>query len=149
MNSLVSRRNFIEQATEFDRMLGQLPGAKFGDDACPLTHTFGDDIYVRQITMPANSIVVSAIHKTDHPYFVIKGNVSVLTEEGTIRIKAPYWGMTKAGTKRILRVHEETVWVTVHSTKEKDPVKIREQITAKNYESLPEHIKLEMEGDIL
>ncbi len=149
MNNALSRRNSIEAMTKFEDVLGQLPGAMFGDDAAPLVHTFGDNLYIRQITMPANSVVVSEIHKTNHPYFVIKGDVSVLTEEGTVRIKAPYWGMTKAGTKRVLRVHEETVWITVHSTKEKDPVKIREQITAKNYESLPEYIRLGIKGDAL
>ena len=152
MKSLASphnRKNLIERMTEFDRAIGQLPGARFGDDACPLTHTFGDGVYIRQITMPANTVVVSEIHTTNHPYFVIKGKVSVLTEDGTVCIKAPYWGMTKAGTKRVLRIHEETVWITVHATEETDPVKIREQITVKNYNALPDNLKNEIEGEVL
>lgn len=149
MSNVALRRNTIERMTEFENAISQLPGAKFGDDACPLIHTFGDNLYIRQITMPAGITLTSRIHKTTHPYFVISGECDVLTEDGVVRIKAPYWGMTKAGTKRVLRIIKETVWVTVHSTKETELDKIEEEVIAKNYEALPENVRLEIEGDIL
>ena len=86
--------------------------------------------------MPKEMFIASKIHKTDHPYFVMSGDVSVVTEEGVVRIKAPYWGITKAGTKRALYTHEETVWCTVHVTKETDLKKIEEEIIAKDFTEL-------------
>lgn len=148
-NTLSSPRAMIEKIMEFENAISHLPSAKSGDDACPLVHTFGDNLYIRQITMPAGLVLTSKMHKTTHPYFVIKGDVSVLTDEGTVRIKAPYWGMTKAGTKRVLRIHEETVWITVHSTKQTELAKIEEEVIAENYESLPRHVRLELEGGAL
>jgi hypothetical protein len=112
----------------FEGMLAKVPGAMFGDACAPLEHTFGDNLYIRQITMPAGMILTSKIHKTTHPYFIMRGDVSVITEEGKVRIKGPYWGMTKAGTKRVLKIHEETVWITVHSTKETDLEKIEHDL---------------------
>jgi hypothetical protein len=50
-----------------------------------------------------------------------------------VRVKAPYSGITMAGTKRIIYTHEDTVWITVHVTKETDLVKIEEQVIAKTY----------------
>jgi len=120
---------------EFEDKLRNLPGAMVGD-CFPLKHTFVDGAYVREITMPKGALLTSKIHKIRHPYFVLKGEVSVLTENGVIRIKAPYSGITEAGTKRVLFIHEDTVWTTVHITNETDLEKIEKQIIAENYEEL-------------
>lgn len=130
---------------EFEEAMLQLPGAHRGDwDKCPLKHKFADGIYVREIFMPAGMLIVSKIHKFEHPYFVLNGDVSVFTEEGEVRIKAPFYGITPAGTKRILFIHKDTTWITVHATKETDLEKIEEEIIAKTYNELPskENLKL-------
>jgi hypothetical protein len=125
-------------------VLGNFPQSKFGDDCAPLVHTFTEESYCRQIFMKAGMVFTSKIHKTNHPYFVMTGDVSILTEEGVVRIKAPYFGVTKAGTKRILYIHEDTIWITVHATKEKDLQKIEDEIIAKTFDELPEHVRYEL-----
>jgi hypothetical protein len=141
----------FEKMAEFEQGLSQMDGAVFGDDACPLKHTFGDGLYIREITMPKGMTLTSKIHKTTHPYFIIKGDVSVMTQDGPIRLKAPHWGITEAGTKRILYMHEETVWVTVHATKEVEySEKIEEELIAETYNALPEHVKqVVIEGETI
>jgi len=126
----------INKMLEVESAIGNIPGAKFGDDACPLEHYFGDGLYIRKMTAPKGMLNVSKLHKTTHPYFILEGEVSVLTENGMVRIKAPYWGITKAGTKRIVFFHEDTVWITVHSTEETDLEKIEDELIAKSYEEL-------------
>uniref|UniRef100_A0A6M3J2T8 Putative tail protein n=1 Tax=viral metagenome TaxID=1070528 RepID=A0A6M3J2T8_9ZZZZ len=120
----------------FEEKLKTVPGAMLGD-CCPLKHTFVDGAYVREITMPKGMLLTSKIHKICHPYFILKGDVSVLTEEGVVRIKAPYYGITKPGTKRVLFMHEETIWVTIHVTKETDLVRIEKEIIAASYDDVP------------
>lgn len=122
----------------------EMPGVKLGDDCAPLKHKFGDGLYIREITMPKGMLLVSKLHKTTHPYFILKGDVSVLTEKGVVRLKAPYSGITKAGTKRVLYMHKKTVWTTVHATKETNLEKIEEQVIAKTYEDLPEDVKKQL-----
>lgn len=113
------------------------PTSVVGDsDMCPLKHTYVDGAYVREIFMPKGLLLTSKIHKVTHPYFILKGEVSVLTEEGTIRIKAPYYGVTQAGTKRLLYIHEDTQWVTVHVTDKKDLLEIEEEIISSSFEEL-------------
>lgn len=129
------RKNIRTNILRFETALGKIPDAMFGD-CCPLKHTFVDGAYVREITMPKGLLLTSKIHKKCHPYFILKGEVSVLTEEGTKRIKAPYSGITPAGTKRILYIHEDTVWTTVHITKETDLDKIESEIIAKNFKDM-------------
>ena len=127
-----------DKLLSFEQQLRQVKGALEGDDIGELEHKFGDGLYIRQITMPKGMLLTSKIHKTNHPYFVMRGDVSVLTDEGVVRIKAPYSGMTKAGTKRLLYIHEETVWTTVHATEETDLDKIEEQVIAKTFADVPE-----------
>lgn len=140
-----SSKEMIDKMFAFEAAIGQLPGAKFGDEAGPLKHTFADGLYIRQYTGLKDTIAVSKLHKTNHPYFVLRGDVSVLTDDGLVRIKAPYWGITKAGTKRILYFHENTTWITVHATKETDLKKIEEQTIANTYDELPENVKENLE----
>jgi len=82
---------------------------------CPLVHRFTPGLYIREIFMPAGSMITSKIHKTEHPYVVSKGKVSVFTDnDGEILIEAPFTGITKPGTRRVLYNHEDTIWITFH-----------------------------------
>jgi hypothetical protein len=102
-----------------------------------LRHTFtpginGTQIYAREITMPAGSLIVSEIHNTCHPYVVSKGRVNVHTPDGQIEhLTAPHQGITTPGTQRILAVLEETVWTTFHIVPAEisDPEAIKAAIT--------------------
>lgn len=84
---------------------------------CPLTHTFVPGMYIREIFMPAGTIVTSLIHLTEHPYFILKGKVNVFSEnDATQFLEAGHSGITKPNTRRVLNVVEDTVWVTCHPT---------------------------------
>lgn len=139
-----SSKSLITKMLEFESALGNMPDAKFGDDACPLNHFFADNLYIRQMTAPKGMLNTSKLHKTNHPYFILKGDVSIVTGNGILRIKAPHFGITKAGTKRIVFFHEDTVWITVHSTNETDLKKIEDEVIAKSYDELPETVKQEI-----
>jgi hypothetical protein len=124
-----------------EKAMFKLPNVLIGDSpeylaVCPLKHTFVDGAYVREIFLPKGMIFVTKIHKKTHPYFILKGDVSVLTEEGPKRIKGPLQGITKAGTKRVIYTHEDTVWITVHVTNETDLKKIEEEVIAKSFDEI-------------
>lgn len=142
-----------EKIVAVEDWISTLPGAFHGDtDNCPLKHFFLDDAYMREITMPAGMLIVSKIHKKMHPFFVLKGDVSVLTENGIERLVAPYAGITPAGTKRILFTHEETVWRTVHATKGKTVKAVEKDIILPAFknnddqEALEFYARLGLEG---
>ena len=80
--------------------------------------------------MPKGSIATSRIHKTEHQFAVLQGQVSVWTpQDGVIHYRAPYNGVTKVGTRRLLYMHEDTIWITFHVTDSTDPQKIMDEIT--------------------
>jgi hypothetical protein len=138
---VLDKRAMRDGIVAFEEKLRRLPDAKVGD-CFPLKHTFATGMYIREITMPKGAILTSKIHKVTHPYFVLKGDVSVITERGVQRIKAPYSGITLAGTKRILYVHEETIWTTIHKTDETDLEKIEEEIIARDFDEFDNVINI-------
>lgn len=92
---------------------------ELGELDCPLRHGFPEGLYTREITMPAGCIITSRIHNFDNPFFILKGKVTVLSEnEGRVTYVGPCYGMTTPGTRRLLIVHEDTIWVTVHPNPE-------------------------------
>ena len=91
--------------------------ANFETIDCPVKHYFVPGMYIREIFMPAGAKVTSLIHKTKHPFAVMKGKVSVFSEnDGVQLIEAPYNGITTPNTRRVLHVHHDCVWLTYHPT---------------------------------
>lgn len=87
-------------------------------------HHFADGIYARQITIPKGCLLTGKVHKTVHLNIVSKGDITVWTEEGMKRVKAPCTLVSRPGTKRVGYAHEETVWTTIHGTNETDLAKL-------------------------
>ena len=84
---------------------------------CPVMHRFTPGLYTREIFMPKGSMVTSMIHKTKHQFIVLEGVVSVFSEnDGEQLIEAPYVGVTLPNTRRVLYIHEDCRWITVHAT---------------------------------
>lgn len=107
------------------------------DNEPPVTNHFGPNIYMREILMKANDhkFVIGCRHKTRHYNIVLTGRASVLMDdEGTWEeIKAPAIFMSEAGVKKVLVVHEDMRWVTVHPLEkdytEEDMLLLEEKLT--------------------
>lgn len=113
-----------QELTSLSTKLSHLPQID-----CPLIHEFVPHMYIRTISMPKDSLIVSKIHKTEHPYVITKGKVSVWIDGvGVKTFTAPHRGITKAGTRRILYVHEECEWSTFHVTEKKDLAEIEKDV---------------------
>jgi hypothetical protein len=103
-------------------------------------HHFADGTYCREITIPKGTTLTGKIHKTEHINIISKGDISVLTENGIQRIKAPCTIVSKPGTKRVGFAHEDTVWTTVHATNEKDLEQLELELIAPTHEDFERFI---------
>lgn len=106
----------------------------------PVKHSFTDTQYIRESPVPKGTLFTTGIHKTEHPMFIIKGDVTIFTNDGAVRVKAPYYGITKPGTKRIIYTHEDSTCVTVHTTKERDIEKLDKDLIALNFKEFNEYL---------
>lgn len=112
----------------------------------PIKHTFSGGMYAREATIPRGAVVTGRVHKSDHLNFLVRGSITVVTEDGEAFLQAPCTIPSKAGTKRAAIAHEECVWITVLKTDCTDPVLIEAEMTAANHECLlpnDEHLLIE------
>ena len=134
----IRRRNdFRETIVEFEEKVREEGGwlsQKETDDLNPVKHSFADGCYIREIFNPAGELLVTKIHKKKHPFFLMEGKMSILTEEGVKHIEAPHHGITEPGTKRIIYTHTDCVFITVHATESTDVKEIEKEVIAENFE---------------
>lgn len=104
------------------------------DEMFPVTHLFANGVCSREMFMPKGTIVVSRIHKNDCINVLSEGEVAVLSEEGEVRLKAPFKFVSKAGTKRVLVAYTDVVWSNFIRTDETDPDKILDDMTFVSFE---------------
>jgi hypothetical protein len=128
---------FRDKIVALESAMERIAGAVKGDDAAPLEHSFGDGLYRRTIHMPRGMWITSKIHKMKHFFYITQGSCMVWDEKGGKLLKAPYEGVTLAGTKRLLYILEDCTWTTVHKTDSIDLAEIEREIIAESFSDLP------------
>ena len=74
-------------------------------------HHFSDNMYARELFIPAGTVVVGALHKSKHLYMVVTGKCKASSQYETVDIEAPYIGETIPGTKRVIYAETDCVWI--------------------------------------
>jgi hypothetical protein len=81
----------------------------------PLHEEVTPGLYRRERHVPANIFFTSETHKADHFFEHVLGSMLIWTKEsGWQKMDAPFRGVTKAGTKRIVFTLDYVVFVTYH-----------------------------------
>jgi len=107
-----------------------------------IKHTFADGIYVRQMDMRKDSVVVGAIHKHLHVWFLLTGHVTIATEDTTEDYIAPCYVVSTPGVKRVILANENSIFVNIHKnpSNTKDLDVLEKEIVALNYKEYEEYI---------
>ena len=102
----------------------------------PIWHYFSKGVYAREMFAKKGTFIVGKIHKFQNLNIISKGEVSILSIEGVKHLKAPSTFVSVPGVKRVIFVHEDCVWTTIHGTNETDLEKIEEEVIVKSYAEL-------------
>lgn len=110
----------VQQA--IDKLEAGMLASDFEPVELPLRHTFTPGLYTRTIFMPAGTLLTSKVHRTEHPYVIVQGQARVFIEEtGEVQVlTAPYMGITKPGTRRVLFITQDCIWSTFHPISEEE-----------------------------
>lgn len=139
----VQSRTYIDVVRGVQDQLSQSPDLI----DVPVQHHFAPGVYMRQMDAAAGTLVVSKMHRTEHMNILLKGSLTVATEDGIQLMTAPCVLKSMPGTKRIGYFHEDSSWITVHPTEETDLEKIEQQVIVPDDEidqflaSLPGKVK--------
>jgi len=108
----------------------------------PIKHTFADGVYIRQMDMTKDSIVIGAIHNHLHVWFLLTGHVTVATEDKTEDYVAPCYVVSTPGAKRVILANEDSIFVNVHKnpSNTEDLSQLEKEIVSLNYEEYEKYI---------
>ena len=111
-------------------------------DKIPIRHFFMDGVYVREMTMYKDTVVVGAIHKHLHMCFLLKGHLMVANEEDIIEYIAPCFIIAKPGIKRVLYAKEDSLWYNTHKnpSNTEDVGQLEKELVAINYKEYEKYI---------
>ncbi len=113
--------NFIKQLEALQNVLIESNDEEiYGDgkslvnnEEFPITNNFTDGLYMRQMKMKADTMVISALHHTNHFWFLLSGKVIVQADNETVEHVAPCWSYSLKGTKRLIKCVEDCVWINI------------------------------------
>lgn len=138
MQDFKKRKEFREKLSNIHEQMMSSDEILKGDDLHeynPVKHTFADGLYIREIFNPAGQVLLTKVHKKQHTFFLQKGKMSIVTEDGVKTIEAPYNGITEPNTKRLIYTHTDCIFTTVHATDLKDVEEIEKEVVSDNYEN--------------
>jgi len=95
--------------------------AKMPQIDCPLRHHFAPGLYLREIFMPADTVVIGRVHRTEHFNIITQGACLIVHDDGSREeLRAPKVFVSKAGVQKTLYILEDMIWMTTHVTEETD-----------------------------
>lgn len=145
MDTTIDKNDIREGLLGLEEKIKEIEGSFIGDTInCPLKHCFADGIYLREMFLPKGTLITGKIHKHEHAIFLMSGEVLVVTEtKGKETLKAPFYIVSPAGTKRALYALTDVVWVNVHPnpTNTENLEEIEDVIIAKTYPDLEKFLQ--------
>ena len=126
MNTEVTHRDSGLATDKIDVLLREISARPQVD--CPVQHFFGPSIYIREVVMPAGTVVVGKYHKHDHLCNMVQGRMIVVGEDGEQReVAAPAVFMAKKGRKTAY-ILETVRFQNIYSTDETDVEKLEHML---------------------
>ena len=107
-----------------------------------IENDFADQLYMRRMYMPKDCLVVSAMHHTEHFWFLLEGRILVTTDGEEVEHVAPCFEKSIKGAKRLIVSLEDSIFINVHKnpTNTKNMNKVEELLYSI---TLDEYVKKE------
>jgi hypothetical protein len=100
-------------------------------------HYFGPSIYIREVTMPAGSIIIGKPHRKEHMCVMLQGRMIIVDADGNKKeLVAPMTFVGGAGRK-VAYILETTVFQNILATDETD-IEVLENMLVDNTQPMLE-----------
>lgn len=116
-------------------------------------HFFGNNVYVREIELEANTMMTGRVHLVSHVSMLLSGRLTMWTQkDGLQHMQGPLIMETPAGTKRLVFMHTDCRFATAHSiagTGTQEPDELKQLLTVTKYSEYLvylENEQLKLEG---
>lgn len=116
----------------------------FGRIDLKIEHQFSFGVYARTVYIPKGITLVGHIHKFENLNILLKGKLQVSTGEQIEIVEPPFSIVSPPNTKRIAYALEDSIWMTIHGTHERDLNIIEDYFIAHNEEEYLEFSKKQL-----
>ena len=117
----------IEQIDKLQHEMSIMPQVEFKTD-----HYFSEGMYCRKVFRPAGTLIVGKVHKKDHFFMCVSGEIIAWTENGMKNLVAGDIIESKQGTKRVTYALTDAIGITVHKTDKTDLDEIEQELIEPN-----------------
>jgi len=128
MNEVVT--DFRRDVLKLEEEVGKLPQV----DA-KLEHFFSRGVYARALHIPKGCTLVGKIHKYSQVNVLVRGKMLIASVEGQKEMNAGDIIESGPGVKRAGHALEDSVWLTIHGTHERDLEKLEDELISPSFES--------------
>lgn len=77
-------------------------------------HKFAQGLYIRQITIPAGTLLTGCACNSEHLSVMVSGAMHVLADGALRELRGYHQWIAPAGVKRVGIAIDDTIWFTVH-----------------------------------
>lgn len=99
---------------------------------------FAEGIYARSLDIKAGTFAIGKRHANGHMTFLMKGDLTIISDAGVERVKAPRVWVDGPGVKRAVYAHADSTVVTTHATELTDMVELEKALVIPEFRPLPE-----------
>jgi hypothetical protein len=91
-----------------------------GQIEIPVDHIFSGGVYIRQIMVPAGTLIMGKRHRKETCNILLKGVLQIYVDENKppITIRGPHLFTSPPGTKKFAYCVEDAVYINIHPTTE-------------------------------
>lgn len=100
----------------------------------PVSHYHIDGVYVRQLFIPADTVLTGKIHNFESIAILAQGTIKIANGDDAYEITAPAVMVDKPGIKRIGYAVTDVTFITVHKTDKKEVPDIEEELVSATFE---------------
>jgi len=97
---------------------------KFEQANCPVIHTFGPGIYIREVRMPKGALVLGHHQIFEQMNIFLKGKVLIIEPDGSKSVLSAPMMFTGNPGRKMGYVLEDVVWLNIYPTEERDIEKL-------------------------
>lgn len=91
-------------------------------------HIFGPGVYAREMSAPADTIIIGYVHKEDCINTCSAGTALVRMDDDVFYVTAPSTFVSKAGSRKAVLVIRDLVWTNYHAADTTDLAKLEERL---------------------
>lgn len=130
-NPIANAIDFKSAVQAVEAILREFPQAEI-----TTLHHYANGIYAREVRLPAGTIAIGKLHKTEH-FCVVNGDIDVCDEHGKSRFVGHALFKTPAGIKRAVFAHADTVFTTFHAVPEASIDELEAALVTDSYTNAP------------